>query len=70
MPNQKPKSPKKTSVKKSISHADYTERLDKQPKKPFAGTQYYLYFGRQSLTGGKTRKKNKNKRKTYKRKCK
>ena len=69
MPNSKPKSPKKSSVKKSISHADYTQMLDKQPKKPFAGTEYYLYFGRQSQTGG-TRKKNKNKRKTYKRKCK
>lgn len=69
MPNPKSKSPKKTSVNKRISHKSYGEMLDKQPKKPFAGTEYVRLFGYQSQTGG-TRKKNKNKRKTYKRKCK
>lgn len=70
MPNPKPKSPKKT-----IPHADYTLRLEQhqayEKDNSFAGNEFYRLFGyQQKLRKGGTRKKNKRKRKTYKRKCK
>jgi len=75
MPNPKPKSPKKTSVKKSIPHVDYTRRLEQhqanEKDNSFSGNEFYRLFGyQQKLRKGGTRKKNKRKRKTYKRKCK
>ena len=74
MPNSNTKSisktPKNSSVKKPMNHKSYGDMLETQPKKPYAGNRFFLDNGYQPLKGGKTRKKNKRKRKTYKRKCK
>lgn len=77
MPNSNTKSisktPKNNSVKKPMNHKSYGEMLDNQRdeyKKPFAGNEFYRLFGYQQKLKGGTHKKNKNRRKTYKRKCK
>jgi len=71
MPNP---DPKQKSSKKTISHADYTQKLVEQQANEkdtsFAGNEFYRLFGYQQKLKGGTRKKNKRKRKTYKRKCK